>query len=113
MFRWSARRRDEEPEIPGMVRSGRRPRAGAPRPVVAPPTQTVRDAMLCAVREETWLNLILDGLFLDDRDPWWDAPDLEACSAQLLRWYAEGPGGGYATLHATDLGRSIPAVSWP
>lgn len=35
---------------------------------------------------DSWLGDLTDGGFLDDRDDWWDPPDLEACSAQLLRW---------------------------
>ncbi|MGY1887368.1 hypothetical protein ACI799_18905 [Blastococcus sp. SYSU DS0753] len=91
MFRWSARRRDEEPEIPGMVSDGRRRRTRErSRAVAGPEPAAVREPLLIAAHEDHWLLDIVDGEFVDDAGTDWGQLDGRACSDQLLRWFDAG-----------------------
>ncbi|MCA0146968.1 hypothetical protein [Blastococcus sp. LR1] len=107
MFGWLKRRKDDGPEIPGMVNSGRRQR----RPEPAEPDPAVRTTMHHAVLNDAWLFDITDGGFVDGSDGW-NPLDPRECSGQLLRWFDAGlvelhqdadPSGAPLTDPAADL----------
>lgn len=87
MFGWLTRgRRDDQPEIPGMITAGR-PREDKRPP--APRGPDLRTAMQTAVVNEAWLFAVPEGDFYDE--PVTLGPyDPAACSEHLLRWFDAG-----------------------